>query len=46
MIDMKPKDAIQLDAVSLGKTYPEETELLSRMDYIDIFINLANKIDI
>ena len=27
MIDMKPKDAIKLDAVPLNKTYPEETIL-------------------
>ena len=27
MIDMKPKDAIKLDTVPLGKTYPEETVL-------------------
>ena len=27
MIDMKPKDAIKLDTVSLDKTYPEETIL-------------------
>ena len=27
MIDMKPKDAIKLDAVPLNKTYPEETVL-------------------
>ena len=25
MIDMKPKDAIKLDTVPLGKKYPEET---------------------
>ena len=25
MIDMKPKDAVKLDNVPLGKTYPEET---------------------
>ena len=25
MIDMKPKDAIELDAVPLDKKYPEET---------------------
>ena len=28
MIDMKPKDAIKLDTIPLGKTYPEETVLL------------------
>ena len=27
MIDMKPKDAIKLDTVPLGKTFPEETVL-------------------
>ena len=27
MIDMKPKDAVTLDTVPLGKTYPEETVL-------------------
>ena len=27
MIDMKPKDAIKLDTVSLEKTYPEENVL-------------------
>ena len=27
MIDLKPKDAIKLDTVSLGKTYPEEAVL-------------------
>ena len=27
MIDMKPKDAIKLDTISLDKTYPEETAL-------------------
>ena len=27
MIDMKPKDAIKLDTVSLDKKYPEETVL-------------------
>ena len=27
IIDMKPKDAIKLDTVPLGKTYPEETVL-------------------
>ena len=27
MIGMKPKDAIKLDTVPLGKTYPEETVL-------------------
>ena len=28
MIGMKPKDAIKLDAIPLGNTYPEETALL------------------
>ena len=41
MIAMKPKDAIRLDTVPLEKKYPEET-VLPKMDYIDIFINLAN----
>ena len=27
MIDMKPNDAIKLDTVALGKTYPVETAL-------------------
>ena len=27
MIDMKPKDAIEIDTVPLDKTYPEETVL-------------------
>ena len=27
MIDMKPKDAIKLETVPLGKKYPEETVL-------------------
>ena len=42
MIAMKPKDAIRLDTVPLEKKiYPEET-VLPKIDYIDIFINLAN----
>ena len=27
MIDIKPKNAIKLDTISLDKTYPEETVL-------------------
>ena len=27
MIDMKPRDAVKLDTVSLGKIFPEETVL-------------------
>ena len=45
MIDMKPKDAIKLDTVPLDKKYPKET-VLPKMDCIDIFINLANIMEI
>ena len=44
MIGMRPKDAIKLDAAPLDKTYPEET-VLPEVDFIDIFINLANNIE-
>ena len=45
MIGKKPRDAIKLDAIPLDKTYPEET-VLPRMAYTDIFINLANNMEI
>ena len=45
MIDMKPKDAIKLDTVALGKTYPEET-VLSEDGFSRYFINLAKNMEI
>ena len=37
MIGMKPKDAIKLDAVTLNKTYPEETVLPKDGWYIYLY---------
>ena len=37
MIDMKPKDAITLDTVTLDKTYPEETALSEDVLYRYLF---------
>ena len=45
MIGMKPKDAIKLDAVPPYQTYPEELYYL-KMVYTDIYINLANNMEI
>ena len=46
MIDMKPKDAIKLEDVSLDKTYPGETGLPEDMLYRYIYINLEKHIEI
>ena len=46
MIDMKPKDAIKLEDVSLEKTYPGETGLPEDMLYRYIYIILENHIEI
>ena len=45
IVDMKPKDTIKRDTVSLDKTYPKET-VLHKMVYIDIYINSAKSMKI
>ena len=45
IVDMKPKDTIKWDTVSLDKTYPKET-VLHKMVYIDIYINSAKSMKI
>ena len=45
MIVVKPKDAIKLNTIPLGQTYPEET-VLPEGGYSDIYINLANNMEI
>ena len=45
IVDMKPKDTIKRDTVSLDKTYPKETAL-HKMVYIDIYINSAKSMKI
>ena len=45
IVDMKPKDTIKRDTVSLDKTYPKET-VLHKMVYIDIYINSAKNMKI
>ena len=46
MIDMKPKDAIKLDTVPLDKKISRRNPYYLKMDCIDIFINLANNMEI
>ena len=45
IVDMKPKDTIKRDTVSLDKTYPKET-VLHKMVYTDIYINSAKSMKI
>ena len=45
IVDMKPKDTIKRDTVSLDNTYPKET-VLHKMVYIDIYINSAKSMKI
>ena len=45
IVDMKPKDTIKRDTVSLDKTYPKET-VLHKMVYIDIYVNSAKSMKI
>ena len=45
MIDLKLKDAIKLDTVPLDKIYQKKA-YYPKMDHIDIFINVANNMEI